>query len=130
VRGDRLGELAHARCDALGGNDLVDEPGGERLVGRQQPRREDQLLQPRRPEQVEVARVRLHRQAVAERARDRRAEARVGRRDAQVGAGGDAEAAADRKALDLRDHGLSTAREAIQCVGRHRARSAGRRRRP
>ena len=40
----------------------------------------------RRPEQVEVARVRLHRQAVAERARDRRAEARIGRRDAQVAA--------------------------------------------
>jgi hypothetical protein len=80
------------------------KPAGERLVGGHQSRGEDQLLQPRRADQLQVARVGAHRQAVAERARDRRAEARVGSRDAQVAAGGDAEAAADREALDLRDH--------------------------
>ena len=113
----------------VGRHDLVDEAGGERLVGGEQPRREDQLLQARRPEQVQVARVGLHRQAVAERARDRRAEARVRRRDAQVGAGGDAEAAADREALDLRDDRLPDAGRSGLSAGRRRARSAGRPRR-
>jgi hypothetical protein len=57
----------------------VHEAGSEGFFGRHEPGGEDQLLEARRPEQIDVARTGLHRQAVAEGARDRRAEAGIRR---------------------------------------------------
>ena len=59
----------------------------------------------------------LHREAVADRARDREAEARRRRADAQVAGGGEREAGAHREAVDERDgrlaHGLEPPDDAV-----------------
>src|SRR5439155_17430963 len=67
---------------------------------------EDEVLEPRGPEEVEEAGVRLHGETVPERPRDGGPEARVGGRDPEVARGGDAKAAPDGEPLDLGDDRL------------------------
>jgi hypothetical protein len=107
VLDELLGECPHAGVDLVGGDDLVDEASCPRLLGRDEPRGEDELLQARRSEQIQEPRVGLDRQAVAERAGDGRAEPRVRGGDAQVTGGGDAEATTYRETLDLGDDRFS-----------------------
>ena len=69
--------------------------------------REDDVLQPRRAEQRRQPGVVLHRQAVADRARDRQPEPRRRRAHAQVAGGREREPAAHREAVDERDGRLA-----------------------
>ncbi len=81
-------------------DDLADEAAGQRLVGGQVLGEQQHAFCSRRPERRHQPRVVLDRQAVAERARDRHAEARRRRRDPQVATGRDRQPAADREAFD------------------------------
>src|SRR5829696_6834444 len=101
MAGDGAGEFLGAALE--GGrvlDDLGQEPDRERLPRLDHARREDDVLDPRRA--GEPADVR-HREAVAERARDREAELRGLGADAQVAAGRDPRPAAGADPRDRRD---------------------------
>src|SRR3954451_16762784 len=112
--GDALGEVEHVRLDLVGRHARADESGRERLIGGNHPRREDEVLRARLAENRREPRVAGHRQAVAQRARDRQAELRLRRAHAQVARRGDRQPGADRVALDLRDRRLAQAVEAAE----------------
>ena len=116
MAGEQLAQLLHARA-ARPSTTSVASPIGERLLGVDGARGEHDVLHARLAEQRGEARVVLHRQAVADRARDRQAEARGGRADAQVAGGRQREPAAHREAVDQRDrrlaHALQPADDAV-----------------
>src|SRR6266478_1538 len=107
--GDLLGHGLHPRLEPGRGHDLVDEARGMRLLGRDEPRPHDHLLHARGAEELDAARVVFHREAVAERACDGKAEARLRCSDSDVADRGDREAPTHRVAFDLRDDGLADA---------------------
>jgi hypothetical protein len=111
VAGDALGELERVGLDLLRRHDRAHQPGGERLLGADHAGGEDDVLGARLAEDGDEAGVAGHRQAVAQRARDRQAELRVGRAEAQVARRGDRQPRADRVALDDRDRRLAQAVE-------------------
>ena len=114
--GEQARQLPDARVDALRRDDLVNVASRVRFLGREEARGEDQSLEPRRAEEIETARVLVHRQAVAQRARDRRAEAGLRGCDPEIARVRDQEPGADGDALDLRDDRLADALQAIDAA--------------
>ena len=82
------------------------KPAASASCGAEEPGREEEGRDARGSEEIHQARIGVGGQAVAERSRDGRAEARVRGRDPEVARGGDPEAGADGEALDLGDDGL------------------------
>src|SRR5215472_19363557 len=107
VAGDLEGDGLDPRLDLRRGHDIVHEASGVRLRRRDEPGPHDHLLHAGGAEELHAARVVLHGEAVAEGARDGKAEARLRGGDADVAYGGDGEAAPNREALDLCNNGLA-----------------------
>ena len=84
-------------------HDFVQQADAGGFLGFDQPRGEDDLLEPRGADQGREPADIGRRQAVAERARDRKSELRGPGADAQVAARGDAGAAAGAGAVDRRN---------------------------
>ena len=97
-----VGQLGDAPVEVRRRHDLAEEAAGQRLLGGQILRQQQHALGARGPERGNQARAVGDRQAIAERAGDRNAEARAGRGDAQVAGRRDREPAADGKTLDHR----------------------------
>src|SRR5260221_689508 len=95
-----LGALQQRR---LVGRELHHQSRGERLIGLDQPRAEHDLLDQRRPDEIDQPRITGERQTIAQGARDGKAELDGARGDAQVAARGDARAAAGAGAGDRGD---------------------------
>jgi DNA-binding IclR family transcriptional regulator len=93
---------------------LGHQAGRERVGGRQERGRIDDVQRARRSDQVDQAGVGPHRQAVAQRPGDRQAELRVRRADAYVADRGQGQAAADRITLHGRDRGHPDSLQPVQ----------------
>ena len=106
ARTDAVGELADRFHEALFGQHLADQALHQRRLGIEGHAADQQLLRGRRPDQVGHATQALVSvsDAVAHR---RLREGRLRRRDAQVAAGRDRNAAADAEAVDRRDGRLA-----------------------
>ena len=101
----------------------VTRPSDCRFGGVEEAAGEEQILRPRRPDEIDEARVVRRRQAVAERARDRHAEARVGRADAQVAGSAIAQPPPAATPCDLRDRRHWHALEPVDARRRAAART-------
>src|SRR5262249_28210534 len=93
-------QLADAPVEVPRLHDLGEKACRQRLLGGEVLRQQQLPLGARSPERGDQPRVVGNRQAIAERARDRNAEARAGRRDAKVARRRDRKPAADGKSLD------------------------------
>src|SRR5579875_1832081 len=104
---DLLGDLLDTLFELLRWDNLAGEADAPCFLSLDHPGAEDELFRAGRTDQVDQAGIVAHREAVAQSARDRNAEACVGRADAEIARQGDAGPAADGIAADRRDRRAS-----------------------
>ena len=117
---ERARHLHRPFVQALLAGDLVQQPGGAHLLRIHQPGEEEDVLGSGDPDQRREASVVSHRERVAERARDRKAEPGGGSAEPQIAGCRDARAAAGARALDGGDGGYRDVFQRVEDAVHHR----------